>query len=76
MAIYRFLAAIFIMGYLTVCLCGCEGKKSGSGETKAKEPGIVEYMTGAEQLKSYQKVKSKIEDINRSQEEQRKEAGL
>jgi hypothetical protein len=66
----------FMIGYLTVCLCGCEGKKAETGEAKAKEPGVVEYMTGAEDLKQYQKVRSKIEDINRSQEEQRKEAGL
>lgn len=37
---------------------------SGCSEEKASEPGVVSYMTGAEQLKTYQKAKVKIEDID------------
>ncbi len=51
---------------LAVFLCGCVEETPISHE---KEPGVVEYITGAEQLKTYKETESKIEDINKKLEE-------
>ena len=51
---------------LALFLCGCAEKAPVPQE---KEPGIAEYMTGAEQLKTYKETESKIEDINRKLED-------
>jgi hypothetical protein len=48
-----------------IVLCGC-GKGSPPRE---KEPGIVEYATGAEQIKTYRKAKARAEEINKILEE-------
>jgi len=37
---------------------------SGCSKEKPSEPGVVDYMSGAEQLRTYQKAKVKIEDID------------
>ena len=63
-------AIIFVAGCLMVLLCGCAKEDSFSHEKKSEEPGIIHYITGAEQLKSYRKVKSRIEDIDRTRKEQ------
>jgi hypothetical protein len=66
----RSLAGIFAAGYLAASLCGCAKENSASHGEKSEEPGIIHYVTGAEQLKSYRKVKSRIEDIDRTRKEQ------
>ena len=50
---------------LAVFLCGCAEETPVSHE---KEPGVVEYMTGAEQLKTYKETESRIGDINKQLE--------
>ena len=49
---------VLAVGLLLMFAAGCTGRKS-------EEPGVVEYMTGAVQLKTYQKTRSKIDDINK-----------
>ena len=39
-------------------MTGCPGKKSD-------KPGIVDYVTGEEQIRTYKKTKTKIEDVNK-----------
>jgi len=53
---------------LTICLCGCS-EESSISEKETTEPGVVDYITGAEQIKTYKRVKSKIEDINKTSKE-------
>ena len=50
---------------LAILLCGCAEEAPVSDK---EEPGVVEYMTGAEQLKTYKQTETKIEDINRKLE--------
>ena len=47
---------------ITLFLSGC-GKDSST--TDEREPGIVDYITGSEQLKTYKRTRSKIESINK-----------
>ena len=42
---------------------------SGCSEEKPSEPGVVDYMTGAEQLRTYQRTKVKVQDIDNKLEE-------
>lgn len=45
---------------------------SGCGEEKSEKPanpGVVEYMTGAQHIKAYDRTKSKLDDINKTLEE-------
>jgi len=52
---------------LSTLLCGCG--RSEEKASKPNEPGVVDYITGREQIKTYQKTKSKIEDINNTLQE-------
>ncbi|MFH0839805.1 MAG: lipoprotein [Candidatus Omnitrophota bacterium] len=56
----------FIIIILIFLLSGC-----GAGEkaSKSAEPGVVDYLTGHEQIKTYQRTKIKIEDINKTPKE-------
>ena len=58
---------IMMLGFF---LAGCGGEKA----SKPKEPGVVDYITGSESIKTYQKTKEKIRDINKTLEE--RNAGL
>lgn len=42
---------------------------AGCSEEKSSEPGVVSYVSGAEQLKAYQRTKVKVEDIDNKLEE-------
>ena len=53
---------------LIIFLLGCTKE---SPTTNKPEPGVVDYITGAEQIKAYERTKSKIEDINKTLKEQR-----
>jgi len=59
----RFYILILIAGYLVASLYGCTEKKSA-------KPRVLDYLTGAEQVKTYQKIKSKIKGIDQSRKEQ------
>ena len=52
-----FLSTFVVISCLVILSSGCSKEKSS-------EPGVVSYMTGAEQLKTYQKAKVEIEDID------------
>lgn len=54
--------AFFVIIILTIFLAGCAKETSTTDKPK---PGTVDYITGAEQIRTYKKVKSKIEDINK-----------
>ena len=58
-----FLSTFLVMSSLIMLSSGCS-------KEKPSEPGVVDYMTGAEQLKTYQKAKVKIEDIDKSVEKE------
>ena len=62
-----------VAGCLVVFLCGCGAKQSKPGNEKAEEPGIVETMTGVTEAKTYQKTRSKIEDIDKTMKERYQE---
>ena len=70
--IKRFFIISFVVGCSAVFLCGCtEGgpaTRQKTTEPKTREPGIIDYMTGSQQIKVYQKTKSKLEDIQKTQE--------
>jgi hypothetical protein len=51
---------------LTIFLLGCA---KDSSTTDKPEPGIVDYITGAEQIETYKRTKSKVEDINKTLKE-------
>lgn len=71
---------------LAMFLCGCgegglfprkteseeESKTERKRESETK-PGMIDYITGAEQIKTYKKMKSKIEEIERTSEERYQE---
>jgi len=46
---------------------------SGCGENKSGEPGVVDYMTGAEQVRTYRKAKSQLEGVNKTLEKRYQE---
>ena len=63
-------------------LCGCgegglfprktepeEKSKTERKEKSEKKPGMIDYITGAEQIKTYKKMKSKIKEIEKTSEE-------
>ena len=56
----------YIIMIPAIFLAGCANETSTTDE---REPGIVDYITGAEQIKTYKKTKSKIEEINKTTEE-------
>ena len=58
---------IILVGCL--CIYGCGNQTPTSVEKEEAEPGVIDYLTGAEHIKQYKKIKSKIEDINKSREE-------
>ena len=51
-----------IIVILVLFLCGCGG---GEKASKPAEPDVVDYITGHEQIKTYQKTKEKIRDIDK-----------
>ncbi|MBN1353467.1 MAG: hypothetical protein JW994_02210 [Candidatus Omnitrophica bacterium] len=58
------LMLVSVFTFFSVFLCGC-----GSGE-KPAEPGVIETMSGKSQFDTYKKLKSSIEEINKTKEEQ------
>ena len=58
---YRVLILLF-----SVLLSGC-GKKDTGGEkvNEKSEPSVVDYMTGAEDIRQYKRAREKIEEINK-----------
>ena len=61
-----FLGTFVVISCLAVLSSGCS-------EEKSSEPGVVSYVTGAEQLKTYQKTKVKIHDIDNNLKETHQE---
>jgi PBP1b-binding outer membrane lipoprotein LpoB len=55
---------------LAVFLSGCTKE---SPATDKAEPGVADYITGAEQLKTFKKAKSKIEEVNETVKEREEE---
>ena len=60
----KYFVAIMILSTL---LCGCG--RGGEKASEPAEPGVIDYITGREQVKTHQKTKSKIEDINNTLQE-------
>ena len=56
--------------YMFASLSGCAKEAAGPVEEETSEPGVIDYLTGAEHIKQYKKMKSKLEDINKSRQEQ------
>ncbi|MDP8299311.1 MAG: hypothetical protein P9L88_05365 [Candidatus Tantalella remota] len=62
----RYLVTILVVCSFLLLACGC-------GEQGADEPGVVEYVTGKEQIKTYEKAGVKIDEINRTLKERYRE---
>ena len=54
-------SAIFVV-FLAISISGCSQKESA-------EPGVVDYLSGAEQLKTYKQTRTKIEDLGKAVKE-------
>jgi len=59
-------SGILVAGFLLMSASGC-------GENKSGEPGVVDYMTGAEQVRTYRKAKSQLEGVNKTLEKRYQE---
>ncbi len=60
------LIPISLLTYMLISLYGCSNQAPTSVEEETREPGVVDYLTGAEQIKQYKKIKSKLKDIDES----------
>jgi len=69
----RFFVAGLAVGYVLLSLYGCSNNKPDTHKKKTREPGVADYMVGGQQLKTYQKTKSKINDINKTLDNRYKE---
>jgi len=54
----RFLIILLTIGLLSMCVSGCT-------ESKSTDPGVIDHITGAGQIRTYKKARSKIENINK-----------
>ena len=73
--IKRFFVIIFTAGFLAIFLCGCTERssiplKKKTTKPKTTKPGIIEYTTGSQQIKVYQRTKSKLDSIKKAREKQ------
>ena len=65
----RILSGTIFLCILLMSGAGCSNNKSG----EAAKPGVVDYMTGAENVKAYKQAKSKLEKVNQIVEETNQE---
>jgi len=63
-----FKMSIFAVLPAIIVLSGCSQNNNAA---QPKEPGVVEYMTGAASLQNFQRAKSRINEINKRGEERR-----
>ncbi len=67
---YKFFFAciclILITSFFMAPLLGCAQKESS-------EPGVVEYMVGAEQLKAYKRAESELKEVDSTLEKRYRE---
>lgn len=54
---------------LAIFLCGCAKESPTSDKEKTAEPGIIDYITGAERLRTYKRTESKVKDIDKTLKE-------
>ena len=52
--------------FLVISIFGCSKKEN-------TEPGVVDYLSGAEQLKNYKQTRTKIEDLGKAAKERDQE---
>lgn len=68
---------VYVVVVMGICfgllVGGCSRKDAEAPEKEAAAPGVVDYLTGAEHIRSYKKAKSKIEGIKSSLEQQYQE---
>lgn len=76
MNIKRYIAVVFAMGCLAAFMYGCGEKKAATANQGQVNPGVVEQMMGAEQIKAHQKAKTTLDAVNKERQEQNEEAGL
>ena len=57
---------IFLFMIIATSLFGCAEE---SATPEKKEPGVIRYLTGAEQLNTYRRTKSRIIEIDKSLKE-------
>ena len=46
-----------------ISLAGCGQRRT------PEEPGVIEVMTGAQQIETYKKAKTKLQDVNKALDE-------
>jgi len=53
-----------VLCFLMFALCGCGSDNHWKGkDRKPQEPGVVDYMVWAEQIRQYKRTKVKLEGI-------------
>ena len=62
----RLFPLFMVTAALAASVAGCSQKESG-------EPGVVDHLSGSEQLQTYKKARAKIEDLSKALEERGQE---
>ena len=62
----KILGVCSFVSFIMINLSGCMGENSG-------ESGIINHLTGAQQVKTYSKAKTQIQDINKTLEKRYQE---
>ena len=64
---------IFIVLIGCIFIYGCANQTPTSDKEETSEPGVIDYMTGRQQIRTYKKIKSKLEEIDKSRQEQQEQ---
>ena len=73
MLIKRLSVATFVVVWSVFFLWGCNNNQPSTYKRETRKPGVADYVVGGEQLKSYQKTKSKLDGINKNLQRQYQE---
>jgi len=62
-----FFSVIF---FLTIHMYGCDNSGSTAATKKSDEPGIIDTMTGKTQIDAFHKMKTTLESVRKSREDE------
>ncbi len=69
----RWYLAVLLVLFACPFLFGCSKKDQVEEEKEARPPGIIDYMTGKEQVNQYQKMRTKLLEVDETVKERYKE---